>query len=179
MNTPVVYFDVERHTLVTGQVTHVFHQSSAVVSQFLAARTHLFRVRAQLVRKYWVDFSNPGRIQRFPFDPVERKERHIFFLVSRQIPTKKSSGAHFPVVDAVALGEDTFGVLERSSDQIHGNPSDPFHSGLGRSIWYTHQRIPTVESLGCNFLVVEGANFPRGIHPRSMLTSRGPISHQD
>jgi hypothetical protein len=51
-NTPVVYFDVERHTLVTGQVTHVFHQSSAIVSQFLAARTHLFRVRAQLVRKY-------------------------------------------------------------------------------------------------------------------------------
>jgi hypothetical protein len=47
---------------------------------------------------------------------------------------KKSSGAHFLVLDAVALGEGTFGIPERSSDQIHGNPSDPFHSGLGQSI---------------------------------------------
>jgi hypothetical protein len=51
-NTPVVDFGVERHTLVTGEITRVFHQSSAAVSQFPAARAHLFRVRAQLLRRY-------------------------------------------------------------------------------------------------------------------------------
>jgi hypothetical protein len=44
---------------------------------------------------------------------------------------EKSYGAHFPVVEVATLREDTFGVPERSSDQIHGNPFDPFHSGLG------------------------------------------------
>jgi hypothetical protein len=51
-NTPVVDFGVERHTLVTGEITQVFHQSSTAVSQFPAARAHLFRVRAQLLRRY-------------------------------------------------------------------------------------------------------------------------------
>jgi hypothetical protein len=46
-NTPVVDFGVERHTLVTGEITQVFHQSSAAVSQVPAARAHLFRVRVQ------------------------------------------------------------------------------------------------------------------------------------
>jgi hypothetical protein len=31
-NTRVADFGVERHTLVTGEITHVFHQSSAAVS---------------------------------------------------------------------------------------------------------------------------------------------------
>jgi hypothetical protein len=51
-NTPVVDFGVERHTLVTGEITQVFHQSSATVIQVPAARAHLFRVRAQLLRRY-------------------------------------------------------------------------------------------------------------------------------
>jgi hypothetical protein len=51
-NTPVVDFGVERHTLVTGKITQVFHQSSTTVIQFPAARAHLVRVRAQLLRRY-------------------------------------------------------------------------------------------------------------------------------
>ena len=47
---------------------------------------------------------------------------------------EKSSRAHFIDVEVATLGEDTFGFPERSSDQIQGNSSDPFHSGLGRSV---------------------------------------------
>jgi hypothetical protein len=82
----------------------------------------------------WIDLSLLGRVQRFPFDPVERKARHIFFLVPRQITTKESSRAYFPDFGSATLGEDTFKVLERSSIQIWGNPSDPFHSRLERLV---------------------------------------------
>jgi hypothetical protein len=47
----LVDFGVERDTLVTGKITHVFHHSSAVVTQGRAAREHLSRVRAQLLRR--------------------------------------------------------------------------------------------------------------------------------
>jgi hypothetical protein len=133
-NTPVVDFGVERHTLVTEEITQIFHQSLAAVSQVPAARAHLFRVSAQLLSRYCIDLSQPRRIQRFPSDPVEKKARHIYCPVSRQIPTEESSGAHFPTVEVVTLGEDTFGVPERSSNLIQGNPSDPFHSRPGRSV---------------------------------------------
>jgi hypothetical protein len=56
---------------------------------------------------------------------------YIFCLVSRHILTEKTSRAHFIDVEVATLGDDTFGVPECSSDQIQGNPSDPFHSGLG------------------------------------------------
>ena len=42
----MVDFGVERHTLVIGKITRVFHHSSAAVTQVPAARAHLFRVRA-------------------------------------------------------------------------------------------------------------------------------------
>jgi hypothetical protein len=48
---PVVDFDIERHTLVTGEITQIFHQSLAAVTQVAATRAHLFRVRAQLLRR--------------------------------------------------------------------------------------------------------------------------------
>jgi hypothetical protein len=48
----VVDFGVERHTLVTGEITQIFHQSSTAVTQVAAARAHLFRVRAQLLRRF-------------------------------------------------------------------------------------------------------------------------------
>jgi hypothetical protein len=51
-NTPVVDFGVERHTLVTGEITQVFHQSSTTVLQDSAAGAHLFRERAQLLRRF-------------------------------------------------------------------------------------------------------------------------------
>jgi hypothetical protein len=47
----VVDFGVERHTLVTGEITQIFHRSLAAVTQVAAARAHLFRVRAQLLRR--------------------------------------------------------------------------------------------------------------------------------
>jgi hypothetical protein len=51
-NTPVVDFGVERHTLVTGEVTQIFHLSSTTISQVGAARAHSFRVRVQLLRRF-------------------------------------------------------------------------------------------------------------------------------
>jgi hypothetical protein len=48
---PEVDFGVERHTLVTGEIIQIFHRSLAVVTQVAAARAHLFRVRAQLLRR--------------------------------------------------------------------------------------------------------------------------------
>jgi hypothetical protein len=79
--TPVAYFGVERHTLVTGKIIQVFHQSSATVTQCLATRVHSSRVRAQLLRGFLVDLSHPGRIPRFLSDPFERRARRIFYLV--------------------------------------------------------------------------------------------------
>jgi hypothetical protein len=51
-NTPVADFGVERHTLVTGEITQVFHQSSTTVLQDSTPRAHLFRERAQLLRRF-------------------------------------------------------------------------------------------------------------------------------
>jgi hypothetical protein len=48
----LVDFGVERHTLVTGKITQIFHHSSAAITQVPAARVHLFRVRAQLLRRF-------------------------------------------------------------------------------------------------------------------------------
>jgi hypothetical protein len=50
-NTLVDDFGVERHTIVTGEITQIFHQSSAEVTQVPTARAHLFRVRAKLSRR--------------------------------------------------------------------------------------------------------------------------------
>jgi hypothetical protein len=47
----VVDFDVERHTLVTGEIMQIFHRCLATVTQVAAIRAHLFRVRAQLLRR--------------------------------------------------------------------------------------------------------------------------------
>ena len=45
-------FGVERHTLVTGKITQVFHHSSATVTKGPAARAYLSRVRMQLLRRF-------------------------------------------------------------------------------------------------------------------------------
>jgi hypothetical protein len=92
-------FGVERHTLVTGKIIHVFHHSSAAVTQCSVARAHSSRVRVQLLRGFLVNLSHPGRILRFPSDPFERRERRIFFLVPHQFPTKESTWMHFPDLD--------------------------------------------------------------------------------
>ena len=51
-NTLVADFGVERHTLVNGKITQVFHRSLATVTQVPAARALLFRERAQLLRRF-------------------------------------------------------------------------------------------------------------------------------
>jgi hypothetical protein len=48
----LVDFGVERHILVTGKITQVFHHSSTIVTQVPIARAHLFKVRAQLLRRF-------------------------------------------------------------------------------------------------------------------------------
>jgi hypothetical protein len=131
----VVDFGVERHTLVTGEITQVFHQSSTTVLQDSAAGAHLFRERAQLLRRFSGSTCPiQGEFRDSPPTQLRGRPGCIFFLVSRQIPTEESSGVHFPDIGSATLGEDTFGVPERSSDQIQGNPSDPFHSRPGRSV---------------------------------------------
>jgi hypothetical protein len=112
---PVVDFGIERHTLVTGELTQIFHQSLAAVTQVAAARAHLFRVRVQLLRRL-SELTRP--IQGFSSDPVERMAWRIYFLVSRQIPTKKSSWAHYSAIEGARVGEDAFRIPERSSDHI-------------------------------------------------------------
>jgi hypothetical protein len=85
-------FGVERHTLVTRKIIQLFHHSSIAVIQCSIAR-------AQLLRGFLVNLSHPGRILRFPSDPFERRERHIFFLVPHQILMEESSGMHFLDLD--------------------------------------------------------------------------------
>jgi hypothetical protein len=92
-------FDVERHTLVTGNIIKVFHHSSTIVTQCSVARVHSSRVRAQLLRGFLVYLSHPGRIKRFPSNPFERRARHIFFLVPHQILMEESTRTHFPNLD--------------------------------------------------------------------------------
>jgi hypothetical protein len=92
----VVDFSVERHTLLIGKIIQVVHHSLALVTQCSTVRAHSSRVRAQLLRGFLVDLSHPGRIPRFPSDPFERRERHIFFLIPHQIPMEESIGMHFP-----------------------------------------------------------------------------------
>jgi hypothetical protein len=41
----LVDFSVERHTLVTGKITQVFHHSSAAATQGPTTRAHSSRVR--------------------------------------------------------------------------------------------------------------------------------------
>jgi hypothetical protein len=48
----VAYFGVERHTVVIGEITQVFHQDSTTVLQDSATGVHLFRERAQLLRRF-------------------------------------------------------------------------------------------------------------------------------
>jgi hypothetical protein len=38
----------------------------------------------------------------------------------------KSSWAHYLAIEGATVGEDAFGIPERSSYHIQGNPSDPF-----------------------------------------------------
>jgi hypothetical protein len=48
----VVDFGVERHTLVIGEMKNIFHRSLTTVKQVTTVRVHLFRVRAQLLRRF-------------------------------------------------------------------------------------------------------------------------------
>jgi hypothetical protein len=75
--------------------------------------------------------SHIERIQGFPSDPVERRERCIYFLVSHQILMDKSSWAHYSAIEGAIVGENTFWIPEISSDQIQRNPSNPFQRNLG------------------------------------------------
>jgi hypothetical protein len=68
-NTQVVDFDVERHTLVIGGVTHVFHQRSTTVSQFPASRAHLFRVKAQASGELLIQLVPSRENPEIPFRP--------------------------------------------------------------------------------------------------------------
>jgi hypothetical protein len=80
----LVDFGVERHTLVTGKITQVFHHSSAVVTQVPASRAHLFRVRVQVLRRFsGLTCLFQGEFIDSPPTQIERKARSIFFLVPR------------------------------------------------------------------------------------------------
>jgi hypothetical protein len=126
----LVDFSVERHTLVTGKITQVFHYSSATVTQCSASRAHSSRVRAQLLRGFLVDLYHPGRILIFPSNPFERRERHIFFLVSHQIPTEESTRVHFPDLDVRHFWRAHLGF--RSEHQNRFRETLPTHFPVGQ-----------------------------------------------
>ena len=69
-NTPVVDFSVERHTLVIGEITQVFHQSSVAVTQVPIARAHLFRVRVKLLRRF-SESTCPIQVESRDFLPTQ------------------------------------------------------------------------------------------------------------
>jgi hypothetical protein len=127
-------FSVERHTLVTGKIIGLpsFFNNSYIGSS--SKGTLIQGEGATSVEVQWIDLSHPGRVQRFPSDPVERKARPIFFLVPRQIPTEESSRAHFP-----DLGVRHFGRT---------------HSGFSSD----HQ-IRSRETLSTHFTVGQGDHF--------------------
>jgi hypothetical protein len=78
----------------------------------------------------WVDLSHPGGVQRFPFDPVERKARRIFRPVPHQIPTKESFGAHFPNLGVRHFWRTHSGFP--SNHQIRSRETLPTHFPVGQ-----------------------------------------------
>jgi hypothetical protein len=83
-------FGVERHTLVTEE-DHTglpsFFSSSYAGSSSKGALIQGEGATPEEVQ--WIDLSHPGRVQRFPSNPVERKARRTFCLIPRQIPTEE------------------------------------------------------------------------------------------
>jgi hypothetical protein len=69
-----VYFGVERHTLVTGEIIQIFHRSLEAVTQVAAARAHLFRVRAHLLRKLR-DLTYPSNGESMDSLPTQLRGR--------------------------------------------------------------------------------------------------------
>jgi hypothetical protein len=127
----LVDFGVERHTLVTGKITQVFHHSSAAVTQGSSSKGALIQGEGATSEEVqWIDLSHPGRVQRFPSDPVERKARHIFCLVPRQIPTEESSGAHFPDLGVRHFWRTHSGFP--SDHQIRSRETLPTHFPVGQ-----------------------------------------------
>jgi hypothetical protein len=122
-------FGVERHTLVTGKITKVFHHSSAAVTQVPAAKAHLFRVRAQLLRRL-SGSTRPfqGKLRDSPPTQLRGRQGASFAWFLVRFRRRNHLGCTFRTLGVRHFGEDTFRVLERSSVQIRGNPSDPFPS---------------------------------------------------
>jgi hypothetical protein len=90
-------FDVERHTLVTEEIKQVFHHSLAAVTHGPTTKACLFRVRAQLRRRF-SGSTHPiqGEFQDSTPIHFEKKARHIFRLVSHPVPTVESLRHIFP-----------------------------------------------------------------------------------
>jgi hypothetical protein len=49
---PIVDFGVEQHTVVTKEIKQIFHRSLATITQVATTMAHLFKVRAQLLRRF-------------------------------------------------------------------------------------------------------------------------------
>jgi hypothetical protein len=127
-------FGVKRHTLVIGKITQVFHYSLAAVTQVPATRAHLFRVRVQLLMRFSGSTCPiQGEFRDSPTTQLRRRQGASFAWFLVRFRRRNHLGRIFQTVGVRHFGRTHFGFLERSSDQIQGNPSDPFHSRPRRS----------------------------------------------
>jgi hypothetical protein len=90
---------------------------------------------------------------------------------------EKSSWAHYSAIEGATIGEDTFGIPERSSDQIQGNPPRPISE---------EPRALSLRPLSANsdggitrvqFPAAVGVHFPRG-GPFVICTDRQRVDLQ-
>jgi hypothetical protein len=82
---------------------------------------------------------------------------------------------HFSAIEGVAVGEDTFGIPKRLSDQIPGKSFRPILEDP-RALSLRPLSADSDEGITRpQFPAVEGAPFPRRIHLRSRHISRGSI----
>jgi hypothetical protein len=125
-NTPVVDFAVERHTLVTREITQVFHQSSTLVTQVLTTRAHLFRVRAQLL-SWFSELTCPIQGESRVSLPTQLRGRHdasiTYFLV--RFRWKNHLGHIFQPLRVRQLGRTHLGFA--SDHQIRSREILPTH----------------------------------------------------
>jgi hypothetical protein len=130
-NTPVVDFGVERHTLVTREIMQVFHQSSAAVLQDSTARAHLFKERAQLLRRFsGSTCSIQGEFRDFPSTQLRRRLGASFAWFLVRFRRRNHLGRIFQTLRVRHLGMTHSGLS--SDHQIRSRETLPTHFIVGQ-----------------------------------------------
>jgi len=158
----MVEFGVERHTLVTEDITQVFHHSSAVAIQVPATKADLFRVREQILRRFTGStFPFQREFKDSPLTQLRGRKGTYFSWFLVKFWRRNNLGRYFR----------TLGV--RNMGRTHsGSSSD--HQFISMEILSTHFTVEPRISLKhtstnsdsgitrVQFFRVEGAHFPQG-----------------